>query len=330
MEDRTAKKMKLLYLMDIFSERTDDTHGITMKEIQDALASYGVSADRKTLYNDLKLLEDYGFETEGRQEGSVYRYYLLTRKLELAELKLLVDAIQAAKFISPKKSRDLVKKLGVFASRYEAEELERQVYTSSSVKNGGEAVFYAADVLHKAIRRGERVTFQYWNWNRKKERALRNGGKLYEISPWALVWDDENYYLVGYDREADKIKHYRIDKMKGVEATGLPREGREAFKAYDIKSRASSMFRMFGGDLTEVKLELTERMIPVVIDRFGRDILLIPEGDGTYHTDVRIAMSDQFLSWVIALGGEVRILSPGFVIERMKDLLEKQRGLYEA
>ena len=209
----TNQKFKLYRLAQIMLEKTDDEHYITMPEILSALEAYGVTADRKSIYNDLRDLEVLGIEVEGEPVGNRYHYHVLNRPFELPELKLLVDAIQSSKFITERKTNALIKKLEQLVSQYEAVKLQRQVYVSGRIKTMNESIYYTVDAIHNAISENKKIRFQYYQWNVKKEMELRHGGAFYHISPWGLSWDDENYYLVGYDSEADTLNQSRGVKL---------------------------------------------------------------------------------------------------------------------
>ena len=201
------QKLKMLYLSKIFMEETDENHGLTLPEITERLNSYDVNADRKTLYQDFEELRTFGLDIIADQEGKYHYYKLASREFELAELKLLVDCIQSAKFISERKSSELIRKLEHLVSNYQARHLHRQVYISGRVKTMNESVYYSIDVLHTALNTDRKIRFQYFQWNVKKEMELRKNGAWYEVSPWSLSWDDECYYLIAYDAEDAKIKH---------------------------------------------------------------------------------------------------------------------------
>ena len=209
-----------------------------MSEIIDALAAYDISAERKSLYNDIENLRVYGLDVIGTQEDRTYSYHIGNRQFELAELKLLVDSVQSAKFITAKKSNELIKKIEGLASKYEASQLHRQVFVAGRVKTMNESIYYNVDRIHTAIAENSRITFQYFQWNVDKKMELRHGGSLYEVSPWSLSWDDENYYLIAYDSSEGIIKHFRVDKMIYIKSNGKGREGRQVFKSFDMAAYA--------------------------------------------------------------------------------------------
>lgn len=324
----TNQKFKLYRLAQIMLEKTDDEHYITMPEILSALEAYGVTADRKSIYNDLRDLEVLGIEVEGEPVGNRYHYHVLNRPFELPELKLLVDAIQSSKFITERKTNALIKKLEQLVSQYEAVKLQRQVYVSGRIKTMNESIYYTVDAIHNAISENKKIRFQYYQWNVKKEMELRHGGAFYHISPWGLSWDDENYYLVGYDSEADTLKHYRVDKMLHIEMSEEKREGQEHFKKLDMADYAKKSFGMFGGKEQKVKLLVQNELAGVIIDRFGKDIMMILKDEKHFTVNVDVRVSNQFLGWVFSLGNGVKIISPDEVVEQMKREVERLREQY--
>ena len=312
------QKQKMLYLMKIFSEETDDTHFLSMTEIIQKLADNGITADRKTLYVDFDELRKFGLDILMEKVGRIYCYHLGSREFELPELKLLVDAVQSAKSITDKKSRELIKKLEGLVSKYEARQLNRQVIISGRIKSMNESIYYNVDTLYEAIGADRQIRFKYVQWNIRKETSLRRDGVWYQVSPWALMWADENYYLVGYDAADDKIKHYRVDKMLKISLAAEKREGQDQFKKFNMPRYTKSLFGMFGGEETRVTLEAENSMVGVLIDRFGKDIIISPVDGTRFRTTVTVAVSRQFLGWIIALGDGVKIVGPDEVTTQMR------------
>ena len=319
----TNQKFKLYRLAQIMLEKTDDDHYITMPEILSALEEYEVTADRKSIYNDLRDLEVLGIEVEGEPAGNRYHYHVVSRPFELPELKLLVDAIQSSKFITERKTNALIKKLEQLVSKYEAMKLQRQVYVSGRIKTMNESIYYTVDAIHNAISENKKIRFQYFQWNVKKEMELRHNGAWYHISPWGLSWDDENYYLVGYDSAAGQIKHYRVDKMLHIQMTDEKREGKEHFKKLDMADYAKKSFGMFGGKEQKVKLLVANNLAGVIIDRFGKNVMMIPEDGDHFTVIVDVHVSNQFLGWIFSLGKDVKIISPDEVVEQMKQEIDR-------
>ncbi|UYJ46295.1 MAG: WYL domain-containing protein [Lachnospiraceae bacterium] len=312
------QKFKLYRLAQIMLERTDEEHYISMPEIMAALSEYDVTADRKSIYNDLRDLSVFGIEVEGEPIGNRYHYHVTNRSFELPELKLLVDAIQSSKFITEKKSYALIKKLETLASKYDAQKLQRQVYVSGRIKTMNESIYYTVDAIHNAISENKKIKFQYFQWNAKKEMELRHNGAWYHISPWGLSWDDENYYLVGYDTDAGMIKHYRVDKMLHIKISDESREGKEHFKKLDMADYAKKSFGMFGGKEQTVKLSVHNKLAGVIIDRFGKDVMMIPADEEHFNVNVDVRVSRQFLGWVFSLGSDIQIVGPDDVVEQMR------------
>ena len=323
------QKLKLYYLSRIMTEKMDDEHMITMQEIQDALAAYGVSADRKSLYDDMEALRILGIDVIGEKIGRNFYYHVGEKQFEIAELKLLVDAIQSSRFITEKKSNELIKKLTGLASEYEATQLKRQVSVQGRVKNMNESIYYSVDDVHRAIAENKQILFEYMKWNtdRKLERRRK---APYIVSPWALTWGDENYYLIAYDEEADRIKHFRVDKMKNIKILDRKRAGRDKFKEFNLASYSKMNFGMFGGDPIKVKLAFKDELVGVFLDRFGSDIpIRASKEKGWSETTVEVALSDQFLGWIFALGTDVMILSPENVVKRFEDEIDSIREMYK-
>ena len=317
MPKSSNQKLKLIYLMKILLERTDETHSITMSEIIDALAAYDISAERKSLYNDIENLGVYGLDVIGTQEDRTYSYHIGNRQFELAELKLLVDSVQSAKFITAKKSNELIKKIEGLASKYEASQLHRQVFVAGRVKTMNESIYYNVDRIHTAIAENSRITFQYFQWNVDKKMELRHDGTLYEVSPWSL----------SYDSSEGIIKHFRVDKMLYIKSNGKGREGRQVFKSFDMAAYARKMFGMYGGKEEWVRIECDNSFAGVMIDRFGKNVSMIRLDDKRFVVNVEVAVSRQFLAWIISLGEGVTLVGPDNVVEMMNieiDRLIKQ------
>ena len=309
-------------------EKTDEEHMITMPEIQDALAAYDVTADRKSLYDDLEQLTVLGIEIKGEKIGRNFYYHVSNKKFEIAELKLLVDAIQSSKFITEKKSNELIKKLTSFASEYEASQMKRQVVVQGRVKTMNESIYYFVDDIHRAIAENKQIRFEYMKWNIEKKME-RHRDKPHIVSPWAMTWDDENYYLIAYDKEADCIKHFRVDKIKNIQVLKDKRTGLDKFKAFNLAKYSNMSFGMFGGEPTRVKIAFADEMVGIFIDRFGKDINIHPSSKkGWSEIDVEVALSDIFLGWIFALGSKVKILGPDEVVDRFKREIKERAKIY--
>lgn len=324
----SMQKQKLLYLQKILLEKTDEHHGLTIAEIIAELDRYGISAERKSLYDDLKILEQVGLDVCHTRSNTT-RYYIGSREFEMPELKLLVDAIQSSKFITRKKSITLIKKLEGLVSEHEGRQLQREVLVSNRIKTVNEKIYYTVDVLHKAINDDKQITFKYFRWEvnfgsaEKIVRRERKNGAVYKVSPWALVWDDENYYLVAFDESADMIKHYRVDKMDSIELADEKRTGKAVYEKLNISRYTNSVFSMFGGTETEVTLSVDNSLVGVIADRFGADIFISKDSETSFKVSVRVMLSPQFYAWLFGLGDKVRILSPLSAVEKYNEQINE-------
>lgn len=315
------QKLKLYYLLRFLLEKTDEDHAVTMAEILAELEKNDISAERKSIYADLADLDRLGFEVIGEKTGASYQYRICDREFELAELKLLVDLIQSSKFLTVKKSDELIKKLETLCSDYDAKKLQRQVYVQDRVKTDNEVIYYSVDTLQTAMYENKKIRFQYYQWNVAKEKELRHEGAYYEVSPWLLVFDDGNYYLVAYEEKSGQIKHYRVDKMLNITMLNMGREGKEIFEQENAATYTGKSFGMYGGEEEKVKILFPNKLVGVFIDRFGKDIMIVPKGKDYSTVSVSVAVSRQFFGWIFGLGQGVKILGPQHVVDHMKQIL---------
>ncbi|MBQ5973084.1 MAG: WYL domain-containing protein [Oscillospiraceae bacterium] len=321
------QKLKLLYLARLLYERSDEAHPLSVADMIASLAGQGVAAERKSVYDDLEALRVFGLDVvavRGRTAG----YYLASRTFELPELKLLVDTVQSSKFVTERKTLALIKKIESLASVYEAGDLSRQVLVRDRVKSMNESVYYNVDALSNAILRDRTVRFRYFDYAVSGERRLRRGGAEYEISPLALLCEDENYYLLGFDAEAALVKHFRVDKMLNIAATDRPRQGVSSLSADDVSSYAKRVFGMFGGETRTVRLRFAEHLAGAVFDRFGRDAHLIPDGEGFFTVTTEAVISPHFFAWLFGFGTEAELLAPADVRAQMLERLSAAAAAY--
>ncbi len=324
----TGQKLKLLYLARIFREETDEETYLNAQELVDRLEHYGISSERKSIYDDIARLQEFGMDIIHTKGYNRSGYYLGSREFELAELKLLVDVVAASRFITQKKSRELIRKLERFAGSMEAGKLRRQVYVAGRVKTENESIYYNVDLIHRAIQENRQISFLYMEWSLERQLVPRRGGAAYVVSPWALSWNEENYYLIGYDADADRIKHYRVDKMEDIALTGQARLGGDAFRDFDIASYTNKIFGMYGGEEETVTLIFHNRLIGVVMDRFGRETDIRKLEDGFFRVRVRVAVSGQFFGWLTGLGEDARLGGPPEVVEAYREYLGRIFGRY--
>ncbi|MBQ3055613.1 MAG: WYL domain-containing transcriptional regulator [Oscillospiraceae bacterium] len=322
------QKLKLLYLAQYFHEMTDEEHPVSVAEIISYLGSLDIKAERKTIYDDIEALRMFGIDIV-QVRGKTSGYYVGAREFELPELKLLVDSVQSSKFITQKKTLSLIKKIEALANRFDAQLLQRQVYVRNRVKSMNESVYYNVDEISAAITRDREIRFRYFEYDLKKERRFRKNGEFYTVSPFALMWDDENYYMLAWDKDAEMLKHYRVDKMTQISLCEAQRSGKDAFSAVDMSAYSKKVFGMFTGAETRVKLRFANHLIGPVIDRFGKDLFISPDGEEHFTVHLDVAVSPQFYAWVFGFGAEAEILAPESVRSEMKTRLSESRVLYE-
>lgn len=327
MAKSSGQKLKLLYLVQLLEESTDEKHPVSTQDIIKYLDSKGIHSERKSIYDDMECLREFGYDVLQVQSRLGGGYYLGSRDFELPELKLLVDAVQSSRFITTKKSRELIHKLEREAGKNDAGKLQRQVYVAGRVKTENESIYYSIDAIHRGIQENRQISFVYLDWNLQKQLVPRaNGDKC--VSPWALIWREENYYLAAYDSADHKIKHYRVDKMGQVTVTDKKREGVEQFSKIDITSYTNQTFGMFAGEESVVTMEFPRRLVGVVLDRFGREADLRPMSEERFRIRAKVAVSGQFFGWLAGIGAEAVIVSPDNVRERyqswLTDILQQQ------
>lgn len=323
MPKSSNQKLKLLYIIKILSEQTDEQHYMSAAQLIEELAKYDIKAERKSIYDDMNQLIDFGYDivlVKSRTNGG---YYLASREFELAELKLLVEVVQSSRFITLKKSKELIGKIEKLASKADAKQLQRQVYVANRVKTANESIYYIVDDIHKAIQNNAQISFQYLEWNLEKQLVPRKEGKRYQVSPWALTCKDENYYLIAHDKEENKIKHFRVDKLGSIKVlTDEKREGSDLFESFDIADYANKTFGMFGGAEEMVTLQFSNSLIGVVMDRFGKEVSVRKRDENTFSVRVKVAVSGQFFGWLTGLGEGARIIAPEETVKQYREYME--------
>ena len=300
------QKLKLLYLKELLEEQSDETHPLSAQQLIDALAARGVCAERKSIYSDIEALQSYGMDIVHRK-GPGGGYFLASRLFELPELKLLVDAVQSSRFLTQRKSMQLIAKLEKLSSRYDAGKLRRQVVVTGRVKTMNESIYYNVDLLHEAIAENSQIRFRYFDWDVGAKRVYRDG--LYAASPYALCWDNENYYLIAHS-ERHGLTHYRVDKMTHIALTHTPRYQDAQSRALELPQYGKGVFGMFSGARVPVRLRFARRLAGVVVDRFGAEVMLIPEDAAHFTFTAEIAVSPLFFGWLAGFGAEAELLSP--------------------
>lgn len=315
------QKSKLLRLWQILEERTDEEHPLTTPELIALLEQEDISAERKSIYDDMEVLRQCGLDVQNRK-GKNPGWFVGHRTFELAELKLLVDAVQASRFFTKRKSAQLIGKLERLASTSQARQLQRQVYVDRRVKTMNESIYYTVDKLHTALAAGKSVTFKYFEYNIKKEKVFRRGGKRYAVVPYGLIWDNENYYLAGYDLNRKEVRHYRVDKMAELAVVCLKAEEAPRAGQFDVADYAGKHFGMFSGREGQLRLRCENRMVGVILDRFGQDVMLIPDGEEHFVVTVDAVVSPQFFGWLFSLADGVVLTAPEWAVEEYRQRLD--------
>lgn len=329
MPKSSNQKLKLLYLIDMLKHHSNEEHPMPMTEILKRLEEKGIKAERKSIYDDVIQLNDYGYDIVCVKSKTNGGYYMASRDFELAELKLLVDSIQASRFITAKKSKEMIGKLSALTDEYSAKQLKRQVYVANRVKASNESIFYAVDAIHRAMQENQNITFQYFSWSIEKKMEPRHEGKYYEVSPWMLTYQEEEYYLVAYDPGEEKIKHFRVDKMLSVSPVKQKRKGGELFESSDVASYSRKTFSMYSGEKQVVTICFENRLIGVVIDRFGKDIDIRVRDDNHFSIRVSIEVSPTFYGWLTTLGNGAYIMAPEAVRSGYANHLKQTLSNYE-
>ncbi len=309
MAKRSNQKTKLLHLCRILLRQTDEDHPITVQQMIEELGRYGIQAERKSIYDDLEALRTMGMDIQSRK-GNTPGWFVGAREFELPEVKLLMDAVQASRFITQKKSDALIRKLEGLASVHQARQLQRQVYVSGRIKVMNESIYYNVDKLHAALSARRAITFQYFDYDIDRKKVFRREGKRYAVSPYGLIWDDENYYLVAFDHLNRDMRHYRVDKMANIAVTCLERKGEDLYPDFQIARYGQKHFGMYSGREMTVTLRGRRDMARVVWDYFGQEVILIPDGEDHFTVTLSVVMSPQFFGWLFGLEGGLVIASP--------------------
>ena len=324
MANAPNQKLKQLYLMKILLEQTDEEHPLSSKELIDQLRLYGIATERKSLYADIERLQDYGVDIVTRKTNTV-GYFVASRDFELAELKLLVDAVQSSRFITPKKSAELIRKLSALASVHQSKQLNRQVFVDGQPKSMNESVYYSVDAIHAAISEGKKIRFKYFDYDANKRRVYRKNGDFYIQTPVAPCWKDDSYYLIAYSAKHEGLAHYRVDRMSDVSTLDEPRD---AIGDFDVAEYTKKIFGMYSGELVKATLSFDPSLINVVIDRFGGDVWVHAEPDGWITVSAEVSASPVFLGWLLQFGNRAKIKGPESLLCAMKTLVAEASENY--
>ncbi len=323
------QKLKLLYLIRFLWVHTDDNHGLTMEDLLRMLEAEGIKAERKSIYDDFESLREFGIDVVKYKKDRTWYYAWADRDFETPEIKILADLVWSSRFLTESKSRVLLDKLGMQLSTFEAASLRRQVLVVDRVKNSNEKIYYNLDAIHEAISENASISFDYMEMNEQGDMVVRKDGQKREVSPWLLVWENSNCYLVAYDVDKSAIRHYRVDRMEHVQKLKVLRKGKEVFEQKDLESYSQARFQMYDGEPVHVTISCTRGLLGAFYDMFGTDITVKPaykdEEDpkrDRFEVWVRVAPTNVFFGWLAGLGSGAKLLSPSYVVDKMNTWLQ--------
>ena len=313
-------KLRPFYVAKMLYEQTDEEHYLTIAQIIDQLNNqYGISTSRGTVGDDIKVLQEFGVEIEVEQ-STQNRYYLIGRRFDLPELKALIDAVESARFIPTDKSSALVSKLSLLASPFVAPNLVRNVDVENRIKADNEKVYYIMEALNDAINDKKKVSFQYYTYNRNKERVAKHDGEVYVFSPYKMIWNGDYYYVVGYSEKHGSVGSFRVDRIVTTPQI-LSEEQQEPPKDFDLNIYLNSMFRMYNGERKQIELVCDNELMDSIIDRFGNDVNVSVYDANSFKANVTTSVGNVFYSWIFGFGGRVTINSPEDVKEEYAEMV---------
>lgn len=319
------QKLKIFYILDYLQKNSHEKHPVRANELMDMLdKQHGISCDRKTVYSDIAALQDYGIDIislPGKNGG----YYITSRSFELSELKLLIDAVQSSRYLTERKSSELIRKLCDQCNEHDASLLCRNVLVSGRVRSMNESIYNNVDYIQEAIAQNAQISFRYFDWDIGGKRKYRE--KEYVASPYGLCQDNENCYLMALS-ERHGVTSYRVDRMTHIRVLEDKRLPCPELTGKAFNEHANRLFQMYSGEALDVKLRFHKKLINVVMDRFGSDTMLIPDGEDFFNFTVRVAVSPMFLSWVMGFGDMAKILYPQSVVEQCKELCQQVMSQY--
>ena len=323
------QKGKLLYLAEIFHRETDEAHGLTLAELTERLAAYGVQAERKTLYADMEELRRCGLDIDSWKEGREYRYRLASREFELPELKLLIDEVESSKFITKKKSETLIEKIHTMTSPGQVAKLKRNNYVVNRIKPDNEQIYYIIDAINDAINAGKQISFQYYDYTGLKKKVLKNKGEVYKFSPYKLLWCGDYYYVLGYSEKKSKVINFRVDRIASKPEI-LDKDIIPMPDDFDIENYTKEVFFMFSGEKVLVDLRCDNSLMKTMVDRFGEDVTTLAYDMTSFRVQTEVSASPTFFGWVFGFNGKVQILAPESVKEQYRQMIaQADEGMQE-
>ena len=320
-------KLKLVKIWEILSQETDEEHPMGTTTLLSKLREMGIDCDRRTLYADIEALNDCGYEILCRRSTSNV-YYVKDRKFSIAEIRIMMDAVQAAGFITNCETEKFIDKLAFLAGSRRGETLKDNFIAYNTTKTDNLDIYKNVETITQAIQQNKKVKFTYFDFNDRHKRVYRKEGRFYYMNPYALVMDNDNYYFLGYDMFHDNMMHYRVDRMDEVQVSRHDKEDLKEFEKFDIKKHKKQLFGMYGGEGKEVKVRVDKSLLDVVFDVFGADTRLIKIDDTIYEFTAEVQLSPQFFGWCCSFGDKLKVISPNAVVTSLKEYVLQLSNLY--
>lgn len=320
------QKAKLLKVLEILRKESDEKHPISTKTLIEKLLEEGIECERKTLYDDIEVLNECGYEIMTIKSKTNY-YYIEDRDFSTAELKILLDAVEAARFITKKKTEQLSEKIAYMAGKHKAEVLKSNILTLNG-KHTNERIYYNVDTINEAIDGKKQISFKYFDYDLSLKRVYRKDGELYTTTPIAMLFSEDNYYLITYSDKYDRLVHYRVDKMDGVEVVDQPATKLDT-KRFNLQKYGKSVFEMYSGKMRNITLLCDVSLIDVIVDRFGQDVIMNKAEENTFTVCVPVEVSPTFYSWLFTFGDKMKVLSPMDVVLEVKQKLSTILDVYK-
>ena len=315
-------KPRILYLLRILEQYTDEKHPLTTKQLIDKLQDeYGISAHRTTLTKDIAALQEFGVDIV-TVHSTQSKYFIGSRKFELPELKLLIDAVESSRFITAKKSESLIRKIHTLTSQGQVSKLRRNNYVVDRIKPDNEQIYYIVDTINDAINEGKQISFQYYDYSGLKKKVLKNKGEIYKLSPYKLIWSGDYYYVIGYSEKKGKVINFRVDRIAAA-PTILSENAIPVPKDFDLENFTKEVFFMFSGDEVEVDLQCDNSLMKTMIDRFGENVKTLAYDMTSFRLITEVSVSPTFFGWVFGFDGKVKILGPKNVKEQYYKMISE-------
>ena len=323
MEEQNVKKIKLLKLVEILRAETDEQNPMLATDVCKRLADNGIIVHRRVLTRDIDILNEFGYEIMSTLIGHERAYYVMDRSFSVPELKILIDAVQAATFITDKKTPELVEKIAALGGAHRAEILQENIVCFNTRKHSNECIYYNVDCLENAIQSNKKVIFLYYDLDEHGEKVYRRDGHHYVVEPVALVFNDDNYYLSCYSAKHDGTANYRVDRMTAVEAIDEEISEKAIKLRNEVGCYTEQVFKMYGGELENITLELDDKLIGIIYDKFGEDTKIVRTGETTVAASVKVQVSPTFFGWLFQFGKQMKLLSPADVVTEYKQRLNE-------